>query len=74
MSVPRTVGQLPLYYGAARADYIDSPGTPLFEFGYGLSYTKFGYANLTATVQQGSDNVKVEVSVDVSNIGNSAWR
>ncbi len=69
VSVPRTVGQLPLYYGAARADYIDSPGTPLFDFGYGLSYTKFGYANLTATVQQGSDTVKVEVSVDVSNIG-----
>lgn len=46
VSVPRSVGQLPVYYNQpfpGGGNYIDSPGTPLYAFGYGLSYTTFSY-------------------------------
>lgn len=48
-SIPRNVGQIPVYYywtfGADRG-YRDRPATPLFAFGHGLSYTSFGYSDL----------------------------
>ena len=50
VTFPRHSGQFPFYYNVsatkARAKYVDMPGTPMFEFGYGLSYTKFEYSNL----------------------------
>jgi beta-glucosidase len=44
------------------------PGTPLYEFGFGLSYTKFEYSNLQMPkeIKNGAD---VEISVDVKNTG-----
>jgi beta-glucosidase len=50
--------------------YIDVEKTPLYPFGYGLSYTSFEYKNLKlakATFQKGE---KIELSVDVTNTGN----
>jgi beta-glucosidase len=42
---------------------------PLFAFGYGLSYTKFGYSNLSVTPQTGNLNEPVSVSFEVRNTG-----
>ena len=69
ISVPRSVGQLPLYYNQkapSRRDYTDEQGSPLYAFGYGLSYTTFDYSNLSLRRQ--ADGT-VAVAFDVTNTG-----
>jgi beta-glucosidase len=51
-------------------DYIDSPTTPLFAFGHGLSYTTFAYSDLA--VQAKSTTEPIEVSIEVRNSGERA--
>ena len=71
ISVPRSVGQLPVYYNHVLPephDYVEMTARPLYAFGYGKSYTTFDYANLrVATVSKDS----VTVSFDVTNTGSS---
>ena len=65
VSVPRHVGQLPVYYNKpvpVAHDYVEMSAKPLYPFGYGLSYTTFEYSNLTLS----SDNY---ISFDVTNTG-----
>jgi len=75
ISVPRHVGQLPIYYNykPPKHSYVDMSSTPLFEFGYGLSYTKFEYSNLQIMpkppAQKFGTGSEVYVSVDVKNVG-----
>ncbi|MBQ3844189.1 MAG: glycoside hydrolase family 3 C-terminal domain-containing protein [Bacteroidales bacterium] len=67
ISQPRDTGQIPVYYSQPKPhDYVECSSTPLFSFGYGLSYTHFEYNYL---IVNKSDNV-LEVSFDVKNIGN----
>ncbi len=79
VTFPRTVGQVPIYYDhmntgrPASADhytskYIDLPSTPLYPFGFGLSYTKFKYSNLKVVSDPKLPN-HFTVSVDVTNAG-----
>ncbi len=73
ITVPRHSGQLPAYYNYSAtkdgARYIDMPGTPLYEFGYGLSYTTFDYNNLQINPKEIHNAGDVEISVDVKNTG-----
>lgn len=78
---PRSVGQIPLYYNHKStgrpleeknrytSKYVDMPNTPLYQFGYGLSYTQFriGDLRLSKTNIRPAENLKV--SVEVENTG-----
>ena len=66
ISQPRNTGQIPVYYSQPKPhDYVECESTPLFCFGYGLSYTKFEYKNLNINIL----DKEIEVSIDVKNIG-----
>lgn len=70
VTVPRNVGQLPVYYNKKFPfghDYVEMSAKGLYEFGYGLSYTKFDYSGLEI-VKNGNDSATV--SVTVTNTGN----
>lgn len=70
VSVPRNVGQLPVYYSKRIShDYIDSKASPLYSLGYGKSYTTFAYSNISCT--KTDDNV-FNVSCTVTNTGKVA--
>jgi beta-glucosidase len=78
ITVPRHSGQLPVYYDykpskaywmSERRGYADMPATPLYEFGFGLSYTKFTYGNLRITPGEIRPEGQVKVSLDVKNAG-----
>ncbi len=76
ITVPRHSGQLPMYYNYMPSKtgrrYVDMPITPLWEFGYGLSYTRFEYANLSFSAKETGVRGTIEVSADITNAGNRA--
>ncbi|SFQ80984.1 beta-glucosidase BglX [Hymenobacter arizonensis] len=84
MTFPRALGQVPIYYNHKntgrpalgdpndkyKSSYLDVPSSPLYPFGYGLSYTSFEYGKpelSASTVKMGQP---LEVSVTVRNTGN----
>ncbi len=82
MTFPRNVGQVPLYYNYKNtgrpnlpgpdsvfwSHYNDEENTPLYPFGYGLSYSTFKYSNLSIT-NNFEKNSKIEITIDVKNTG-----
>lgn len=87
MGFPRHVGQLPLYYAQLptgrpldkpdpdprySSQYIDSPNSPLFPFGYGLTYTRieYGAPSLTSTeLSLSSPENELTLTVNLTNTG-----
>lgn len=90
MSIPRTTGQTPIYYNDYKTGrrpkyyyekakdgwdtYRDIESTPLYPFGYGLSYTDFEYFDIKCekaeiSLDELKQGKKVKVSIDVKNIG-----
>jgi beta-glucosidase len=81
VSWPRSAGQEPLYYNHNRTQspedaprftsrYWDLPSTPLYPFGYGLSYTHFAVGELKLSDTQAKVGGTIDMSVDVINLGN----
>jgi len=76
-SWPRTVGQVPMIYSHTRSHepenqakrYWDEASTPLFPFGFGLSYAPFTYADLTLDRQELPAGESLTASVTVTNTG-----
>ena len=83
VSWPRSTGQLPIYYSHNRTQapedapdfksrYWDVLTSPLYPFGYGLSYTDFSFANLKTSQTEAKVGASLQVSVDVTNTGSRA--
>jgi beta-glucosidase len=84
VTFPRAVGQVPLYYNHMNtgrppdeknkytSKYLDVLWSPLFPFGYGLSYTQFKITKLQLSAQRIRPQATVKVSVEVENVGKRA--
>lgn len=83
MTFPRSVGQIPLAYDSLPTSrphtgdryttgYVDEDFSPLYPFGYGLTYTAFDYRNMRVSQSVLPADGTITVSVDVTNIGDRA--
>jgi beta-glucosidase len=81
VTFPRNVGQIPVYYNMKNtgrpmdeknkytSKYLDTPNSPLYPFGYGLSYTTFEYSPLSLDKKEIGLKDSIKVSVTVKNTG-----
>jgi beta-glucosidase len=85
VTFPRAVGQIPIYYNHKNtgrppidpankysSKYLDIPVTPLYPFGYGLSYTQFRLSNLQLSQARIRPDGRLMASVEIENIGRRA--
>ena len=86
MTMPRSVGQVPVYYNCFNTGrpnptgtrigfihgYIDESTKPLYPFGYGLTYTTFAYTPVAVNQTEMTNDGVVEATVTVTNIGSFA--
>jgi beta-glucosidase len=80
LSIPRSAGQVPVFYNHKPSgmrsniygDYINEPVSPLYTFGFGLSYTKFEYSDLRLDKKSALPGEEVQISVNVKNSGKVA--
>lgn len=84
MTFPKSIGQVPIYYNHKNtgrplklddelvfwSHYIDESNDPLYEFGYGLSYTTFNYGSINMSSNDLDANSEIVVSFTLTNNGN----
>jgi len=81
MTFPRSTGQIPLFYNPKNtgrpmdpnnkytSKYLDMPNTPLYPFGFGMSYTTFTYSDLAISQKSFTPTDLVKIQVTVTNTG-----
>ncbi|MCS7239638.1 MAG: glycoside hydrolase family 3 C-terminal domain-containing protein [Candidatus Bipolaricaulota bacterium] len=80
VTFPRSPGQIPIYYrhkpsgsrSHPHGDYVDEKSSPLFPFGYGLSYTEFQYSDLRIEPKEVPAEGEIRVSFILKNVGERA--
>lgn len=84
ISMPRSVGQIPIYYNSKNtgrpfdpnnkytSKYLDIANTPLYPFGFGLSYTSYSYGKIRLNTESISRNDTLVLGLSVSNEGEQA--
>ena len=76
ITIPRSVGQIQMIYNHKPSQYFHqyavTPSTPLYPFGFGLSYTTYKYGDLALSKNEIGKNESVKVSIPVSNTGSVA--
>lgn len=85
LTFPRNLGQVPIYYNQKntgrpiskenptedyKSNYIDSPNTPLYPFGHGLSYTTFKYSEIELSNDKVRESEVLKASSTITNTGN----
>jgi beta-glucosidase len=84
MSFPRNTGQIPVYYNSKntgrpvnpsnphekyKSNYLDCPNSPLYPFGFGLSYTTFSYSDIKLSKSIFHGDESINASVEITNTG-----
>ncbi len=77
ITFPRTVGQVPIFYGHRpsggrsnwKIDYVETSTQPQYPFGFGLSYTRFKFDHLRLEPATARVGETITVQVDVTNVG-----
>ena len=75
ITIPRSAAHLPAFYNykpSARRGYLFDDVSPLYPFGYGLSYTTFAFQNLRLAKKKIKRDGSTRVLVDVTNTGKRA--
>lgn len=84
MTFPRNVGQIPIFYNSKntgrpinpekpfekyKSNYLDAPNSPLYPFGYGLSYTTFSYSDIKIKKTEFQKDDQITASIEIINTG-----